>query len=129
MVQLKFIPTQNASFGCATPNWLSCNSQRSLGEALDENQYIWIQYTARHSMVNNAADIPAAKHELRRSDLFNLFQYDGTSSIVVLLALRVMAQNKESNQKGHSFDVRRSRRHRPAYTRERAAAMFLGSIV
>jgi hypothetical protein len=41
-------------------------------------------------MVNNAADIPAAKHELRRSDLFNLFQYDGTSSIVVLLALRVM---------------------------------------
>ena len=38
-------------------------------------------------------------------------------------------QNKESNQKGHSFDVRRSRRHRPAYTRERAAAMFLGSIV
>ena len=39
------------------------------------------------------------------------------------------SQNKESNQKGHSFDVRRSRRHRPAYTRERAAAMFLGSIV
>jgi hypothetical protein len=39
------------------------------------------------------------------------------------------AQNKESNQKGHSLDVRRSRRHRPAYTRERAAAMFLGSIV
>ena len=37
-------------------------------------------------------------------------------------------QNKY-NQKGHSFDVRRSRRHRPAYTRERAAAMFLGSIV
>jgi hypothetical protein len=34
------------------------------------------------------------------------------------------AQNKY-NQKGHSFDVRRSRRHRPAYTRERAAAMFL----
>jgi hypothetical protein len=40
-----------------------------------------------------------------------------------------LTQNKESNQKGHSFDVRRSRRHRPAYTRERAAAMFLGSIV
>jgi hypothetical protein len=42
------------------------------------------------------------------------------------------AQNKETNQKGHSFDVRRnrrSRRHIPAYTRERAAAMFLGSIV
>jgi hypothetical protein len=39
------------------------------------------------------------------------------------------AQNKESNQKGHSFDVRRSHRHIPAYTRERAAAMFLGSIV
>ena len=38
------------------------------------------------------------------------------------------AQNKY-NQKGHSFDVRRSCRHRPAYTRERAAAMFLGSIV
>ena len=41
---------------------------------------------------------------------------------------RAGSQNKY-NQKGHSFDVRRSRRHRPAYTRERAAAMFLGSIV
>jgi hypothetical protein len=41
-------------------------------------------------MVNIAANIAAAKHELRRSDLFNLFQYGGTSSIVVLLALRVM---------------------------------------
>jgi hypothetical protein len=37
----------------------------------------------------------------------------------------MQAQNKETNQKGH----RRSRRHIPAYTRERAAAMFLGSIV
>jgi hypothetical protein len=41
-------------------------------------------------MVNIAANIAAAKHQLRRSDLFNLFQYDGTSSIVVLLALKVM---------------------------------------
>ena len=49
-----------------------------------------LQYTARHSMVNIAANIAAAKHQLRRSDLFNLFQYDGTSSIVVLLALKVM---------------------------------------
>jgi hypothetical protein len=39
------------------------------------------------------------------------------------------SQNKETNQKEHSFDVRRSRRHIPAYTREPAAAMFLGSIV
>jgi hypothetical protein len=38
-------------------------------------------------------------------------------------------QNKETNQKGHSFDVRLSRRQIPAYTRERAAAMVLGSIV
>jgi hypothetical protein len=45
------------------------------------------------------------------------------------LQQRPWSQNKESNQKGHSFDVRRSRRHIPAYTRERAAAMFLGSIV
>ena len=36
---------------------------------------------------------------------------------------------RHTNQKGHFFDVRRSRRHIPAYTRERAAAMFLGSIV
>ena len=43
--------------------------------------------------------------------------------------MRLIPQNKETNQKGHSFDVRRSRRHMPAYTRERAAAMFLGSIV
>jgi hypothetical protein len=39
--------------------------------------------------------------------------------------LSTMPQNKETNQKGHSFDVRQSRRHIPAYTRERAAAMFL----
>ena len=31
-------------------------------------------------------------------------------------ALGTRSQNKETNQKGHSFDVRRSRRHIPAYT-------------
>jgi hypothetical protein len=41
----------------------------------------------------------------------------------------IAAHNKETNQKGNSFDVRRLCRHIPAYTRERAAAMFLGSIV
>ena len=45
------------------------------------------------------------------------------------LMMNLRAQKKETNQKGHSFDVRRSRRQIPAYTRERAAAMFLGSIV
>jgi hypothetical protein len=45
------------------------------------------------------------------------------------LMIAPMTQNKETNQKGHFFDVRRSRRHIPAYTRERAAAMFLGSTV
>ena len=43
--------------------------------------------------------------------------------------IKSKAQNKEASRKGHSFDVRRSRRHIPTYTRERAAAMFLGSIV
>jgi hypothetical protein len=45
------------------------------------------------------------------------------------LAQMPQTQNKEKNQKGHSFDVRRSRRHRPAYPRERTAAMFLGNLV
>ena len=35
----------------------------------------------------------------------------------------------KTNQKGHSFDVRRSRRQLPTYTRERASAMLLGSKV
>ncbi len=39
------------------------------------------------------------------------------------------AQNRETNQKGHCFDVGRSRRQLPAYTRERASAMLLGSKV
>jgi hypothetical protein len=42
--------------------------------------------------------------------------------------MNLRAQKKETNQKGHSFDVRRSRRQIPAYTRERAEAMFLGIV-
>jgi hypothetical protein len=43
--------------------------------------------------------------------------------------ISAISQNKETNQKGNSFDVRRSRRHIPAYTREREAYTRRGGVI